>query len=100
MFGIFQKDVKEQLWNTLYEYPLKECNELNNYINESVKLCWLLLNHHPPFKLDYTSIRFDPKYHQRTERSNKQNDSIIQYVWPSLIDTSDNVCLSKAIVIT
>jgi hypothetical protein len=88
------------LWTTLYDYPLKECHDLNNFINESVKTSWSLINHDPSFKLEYTSSEFDPKLHERTETSNKQSSQIIQYVWPSLMDSTDNFCLSKAIVIT
>lgn len=94
------EDVKEQLWTTLYDYPLKECHDLNNFINESVKTSWSLINHEPPFKLDYSSSRFDAKIHERSENSNTQSEHIIQYVWPSLMDSTDNFCLSKAIVIT
>jgi hypothetical protein len=94
------KDVKNQLWSTLHEYPLKECHELNLYITESVKTCWSFINHQPPFRLDYSNTRYDVKLHERTDKSNKQNDHIIQYIWPSLIDTSDNSCLSRGIVIT
>jgi hypothetical protein len=89
------------LWRTLTDYPLKECMELNSYINESVKTCWSLLNHQPPFKLEYSSIKFDASAHERApELSDARSDKILQYVWPALVDTSNNACLFKAIVIT
>lgn len=100
MIFLILKNVKEQLWNTLHEYPLKDCQELNSYINESVKTCWALINHQPPFRLDYSSNKFDFKFHERSDVSDRQSDQIIQYIWPSLIDTSDGSCLSKGIVIT
>ena len=84
----------------MHEYPLRDCQELNSYINESVKTCWSLINHQPPFKIDYSSNRFDTRLHERGDGSNKLNDQIAQYAWPSLVDTSDNSCLSKGIVIT
>ncbi|RNA21643.1 hypothetical protein BpHYR1_040813 [Brachionus plicatilis] len=91
------KEVKEQLWATLQEYPLKECQELNDYINESVKTAWALVNHDPALKLDYTSTKFDSMLHERSQESNKNSDQIINFVWPSLIDTQDNKCVSKGI---
>ena len=93
-------EVKEQLWATLQEYPLKDCQELNSYINESVKTTWALVNHEPILKLDYSSTKYDVNLHERSAQSNKQNDQILNFVWPSLIDSSDNKCLSKGIVLT
>lgn len=94
------KEVKEQLWATLQEYPLKECNELNVYINESVKTAWILVNNDPPLKLDYASTQFDSSIHERSHGSNKNSDQILNFVWPSLIITNENKCASKGIVIT
>ncbi|CAF0847823.1 unnamed protein product, partial [Brachionus calyciflorus] len=93
-------EVKEQLWGTLQEYPLKDCQELNSYINESVKTAWSIVNHEPILKLDYSSSKFDSNLHERSETSNKNSDQIFNFVWPSLIDSSDNKCLSKGIVAT
>lgn len=94
------KEVKEQLWATLQEYPLKDCEELNIYINESVRTTWALVNFEPSFKLDYTSTKFDPTLHERSHGSNKNCDQILNFVWPSLIDSQDNKCVSKGIVLT
>lgn len=38
--------------------------------------------------------------HERYFTSNKQNEQIVNYIWPTLIDTSDRTCLIKGIVIT
>ena len=92
--------MKTQLWSTLHEYPLKDCNALNVYISESVRTCWSFCNHQPSFRLDYSNTKYDVKLHERTDKSNKQNDHIVQYIWPSLVDSSDNSCLSRGIVIT
>jgi hypothetical protein len=89
------------LWSSLTDYPFKECRELNVYINESVKTCWSLLNHQPPFKLEHSTMKFDASAHKRAnEFSDPRSDKIRQYVWPALVDTSNNACLFKAIVIT
>jgi hypothetical protein len=74
--------------------------ELNNYINEAVKICWALLNHQPLIKLGFSDLKFDQHKHERSEFSNIDNDQINQFIWPSLIDSSNNTCLSKGLVIT
>jgi hypothetical protein len=105
-------DVKQQLWSTLVEYPTL-CNsaELNSYISESVKTCWALANHEPPLKLDYTATKFNVNMHERiimpnnsqhgltTTPTTTKSDQIANYVWPALVNTSDNCCLAKAIVV-
>lgn len=93
--------MKQQLWTTLSEYPqLRECHELNVFIGESVKTSWSLVNHQPTLKLDYSTTRFDPHVHERSDTSNVANEQVVNYVWPALIDSSDSSCLSKGIVIT
>lgn len=94
------KEVKEQLWGTLQEYPLRECYELNVYINESVKTAWILVNNDSPLKLDYASTKFDSNLHERSQGSNKNSEQILNFVWPSLIITNENKCVSRGIVIT
>jgi hypothetical protein len=70
------------------------------YINEAVRIAWSLMNHETQYKIDYSHIKYDKQIHERHGSSNKYNDTIIQYVWPTLIDTSDRTCLVKGIVIT
>lgn len=97
--NLFQ-EVKEQLWNTLYDYPLKECLELNSYINEAVKTCWALINHQPLIKLGFSDLKFYHEWHERADMANQKSENILQFIWPSLVDSSSNACLTKGIVIT
>ncbi len=85
----------------MYDYPkLKESQELNSYINDSVRLAWSLMNHEPQFKIEYSSTKYDKLIHERFYTSSKHNELILQYLWPTLVDTSDRSCLIKGIVIT
>ena len=56
--------------------------------------------HEPQFKIDYSNTKFDKKLHERFYTSNKNNEQIVQYLWPTLVDSSDDSCLIKGIVIT
>lgn len=50
--------------------------------------------------IDYETVEYDPRRHQRFLNSNPNGYIIRQYLWPALIDKSNGNCLHKAVVIT
>ena len=101
------QDVKNQLWSTLHEYPLRQCAALSAYIDEAVRVCWLVVNHtKATLRLDYSSTRYEAKLHERAadafgqHRCDKHSEHILYFVWPALVDSADNSCLVKAVVVT
>ncbi|CAH0389094.1 unnamed protein product [Bemisia tabaci] len=84
-------EVSSQLWATLYDYPsLKCCNGLIQYIRDSVRLAWALVNQRV-FKKDI---------HVRYHASNTESAQVRTYLWPALLEGPAGPCVHKAVVIT
>ncbi|CAF0765425.1 unnamed protein product [Didymodactylos carnosus] len=92
-------EVENQLWTTLYDYPaLKCCNELIKYIMQSCRIAWGLVNHQ--FLIEFQSTKYDRLLHERFHTSDNESETIIEYIWPCLIDGRDRTCVAKGVVIT
>ncbi|CAF1386355.1 unnamed protein product [Rotaria sordida] len=99
--GKIAYEVENQLWATLYDYPvLKTCNELLKYINSACRTAWGLVNQNPPFYIEFQTIKYDKQIHERFHTSDNESDTIIEYIWPCLIDGRDRICVAKGVVIT
>ncbi|KAI5715380.1 hypothetical protein M8J77_015127 [Diaphorina citri] len=95
------EEVSSQLWATLYDYPcLKSCSGLQQYIRDSVRLAWALVNQSPPFVLEYEQRTFKRDNHVRFHSSKLDNDVIKTYLWPALLEGPNGPCVYKAVVIT
>uniref|UniRef100_A0A8D8Z4Y0 Mitochondria-eating protein n=1 Tax=Cacopsylla melanoneura TaxID=428564 RepID=A0A8D8Z4Y0_9HEMI len=76
------EEVSSQLWATLYDYPcLKSCSGLQQYIRDSVRLAWALVNQSPPFVLEYEQRTFKRDNHVRFHTSKTDSDVIKTYLW-------------------
>lgn len=94
-------EVENQLWTTLYDYPgLKSCQELLKYINASCRTAWGLVNQTPGYLIEFQTMKYDKQLHERFHTSNNQSETIIEYIWPCLIDGADRTCVAKGVVIT
>jgi len=94
-------EVENQLWATLYDYPaLKSCNELLKYINSACRTAWGLVNQTPPYYIEFQTIKYDKQIHERFHTSDNESETIIEYIWPCLIDGRDRTCVAKGVVIT
>ncbi|CAF2696293.1 unnamed protein product [Rotaria sp. Silwood2] len=94
-------EVENQLWSTLYDYPtLKSCNELLKYINSACRTAWGLANQNPPYYIEFQTTKYDKQIHERFHTSDNESETIIEYIWPCLIDGRDRICVAKGVVIT
>ncbi|CAF0980577.1 unnamed protein product [Rotaria sp. Silwood1] len=99
--GKIAYEVENQLWATLYDYPsLKSCNELLKYINLACRTAWGLVNQNPPYYIEFQITKYDKQIHERFHTSDNESDTIIEYIWPCLIDGRDRICVAKGVVIT
>ncbi|KAL1138317.1 hypothetical protein AAG570_010005, partial [Ranatra chinensis] len=94
-------EVMTQLWATLYDYPcLKTCQGLLQYIKDSVRLTWALCNQCPGCVLEYEERSFRSDLHVRAQTADVNSNRITTYLWPALVNSADNSCLHKSVVIT
>ncbi|KAK6618843.1 hypothetical protein RUM43_013234 [Polyplax serrata] len=94
-------DVCNQIWATLYDYPcLKTCAGLNQYVKDSVRLAWGLVNQDPPYVLEYEERTLRKDMHVRFHTSNHESDAILTYMWPALLEGVGGPCVHKAVVTT
>lgn len=94
-------EVSSQLWATLYDYPsLKCCNGLIQYIRDSVRLAWALVNQTPSYVLEYEQRVFKKDIHVRYHASNTESAQVRTYLWPALLEGPAGPCVHKAVVIT
>ncbi|KAK3094616.1 hypothetical protein FSP39_004077 [Pinctada imbricata] len=95
------KEVCSQLYATLYDYPvLKECNGLQKYVENCVKIAWGLSVQSPPFLIMYDSRRFHSDLHTRFHTSDAGSDDIKNFLWPSLTEGYGGPCVFKGVVVT
>ena len=45
-------------------------------------------------------MKYDKQLHERFHTSDNQCETIIEYIWPCLIDGVDRTCVAKGVVIT
>ncbi|CAF4910890.1 unnamed protein product [Rotaria sp. Silwood1] len=94
-------EVENQLWTTLYDYPkLKSCNELLKYIYSACRTAWGLVNQTPPYYIEFQITKYDKQIHERFHTSDNESETIVEYIWPCLIDGRDRTCVAKGVVIT
>ncbi|CAM4915752.1 unnamed protein product [Rotaria socialis] len=99
--GKINFEVENQLWTTLYDYPrLKSCQELLKYINSACRTAWGLANQTPPYYIEFQTTKYDKQIHERFHTSDNESETIIEYIWPCLIDGRDRACVAKGVVIT
>lgn len=96
------QEVCNQVWSTLYDYPsLKECEGLQNYIIECVRIAWALSVQNPPYILNYDCKEFSERMHQRFHTSDPDSSTVKLVLWPSLMEGApDGDCVFKGVVIT
>ncbi len=79
---------------------MKSCNELLKYINSACRTAWGLVNQTPPYYIEFQTINYDKQIHERFHTSDNESDTIIEYIWPCLIDGYDRTCVAKGVVLT
>ena len=95
------KDVSKQLWSTLYDFPeLQNCVKLKEYMDECVRLSWMLAVQVPPMSIEYEATEFSEKLHGRFMTSDMTSLEIKYHVWPALIDSKTGVVLYRGTVVT
>ena len=95
------KDVSEQLWSTLYDFPeLRNCVKLKENMDEYVRLSWMLAVQVPPMSIEYEATEFSEKLHGRFMTSYMTSLGIKYHVWPALIDSKTGVVLYRGTVVT
>ncbi|XP_029212917.2 uncharacterized protein LOC114976615 [Acropora millepora] len=96
-----RRDVSKQLWTTLYDFPeLQECSKLKEYMNECVRLSWMLAVQVPPMSIEYEATEFTDKLQGRSMASDMTKTVIKYHVWPALIDAQTGHVLYKGTVVT
>jgi len=82
------QDVSKQLWSTLYDFPeLKNCAKVKEYIDECVRLSWMLAVQVPPMSIECEATEFSDKLHGRFMTSEMKSFTIKYHVWPALFDS-------------
>lgn len=96
------QEVRERVWSTLFDFPkLRFCRGLQRYVEDCVRLAWVLTIQNPPFVLDYKARAFSPEAHTRFHTSNPDCDQIKSFLWPTLREASEaGPCVYKGIVVT
>ncbi len=61
---------------------------------------WGLVNQTPPYYIEFQTIKYDKQIHERFHTSDNESETIIEYIWPCLIDGRDRTCVAKGVVIT
>jgi len=94
-------EVKEQLQATLFDFPsLKNCPALTTFIASAISIAWCCSVQSPPLIIEYTTLDFKTEFHSRFITADAENEKIVSYVWPGLLDEETGTCLSRAVVIT
>ncbi|XP_073970957.1 uncharacterized protein isoform X2 [Rhodnius prolixus] len=95
------EEVSSQLWATLYDYPcLKSCMGLQQYIKDSVRLAWALVNQGAGYCLEYEERIFRRELHVRLHSADTECNTIRTYLWPALLESPGGNCVYKAVVLT
>ncbi|KAK2142758.1 hypothetical protein LSH36_916g00036, partial [Paralvinella palmiformis] len=95
------KEVSEQVWSTLYDYPsLRQCEGLRRYITECVQLAWALSVQNPPLVIDYSCDVFNDDIHTRFHTSDPESRRVRCVLWPVLREGDNGPCVYKGVVIT
>ena len=101
LFFLALQDVSKQLWSTLYDFPeLQNCVKLKEYMDECVRLSWMLAVQVPPMSIEYEATEFSEKRHGRFMTSNMTCLGIKYHMWPALIDSKVGVVLYRGTVVT
>ena len=101
LFFLALQDVSKQLWSTLYDFPeLQNCVKLKEYMDECVRLSWMLAVQVPPMSINYEATEFSEKLHGRFMTSDMTSLGIKYHVWPALIDSKAGVVLYRGTVVT
>ena len=101
LFFLALKDVSKQLWSTLYDFPeLQNCVKLKEYMDECVRLSWMLAVQVPPMSIEYEATEFSEKLHRRFMTSDMTSMGIKYHVWSALIDSKAGVVLYRGTVVT
>jgi len=61
---------------------------------------WGLVNQTPSYYIEFQTIKYDKQIHERFHTSDNESDTIIEYIWPCLLDGRDRTCVAKGVVIT
>lgn len=95
------QDVSKQLWSTLYDFPeLQNCIKLKEYMDECVRLSWMMAVQIPPMIIEYEATEFSDKLHGRFMTSDMKSLAIKYHVWPALIDSQGGHVLYRGVVVT
>ncbi|KAL5020864.1 hypothetical protein ScPMuIL_000019 [Solemya velum] len=94
-------EVCTQIYATLYDYPsLKQCEGLQQYVSDCVRIAWGLTVQSPSFVILYDSRVFHPQLHTRFHTSNPDSEQIMNFLWPALLEGPNGRCVQKAMVVT
>lgn len=61
---------------------------------------WGLANQTPPYYIEFQATKYDKQLHERFHTSNNESETIIEYIWPCLIDGRDRTCVARGVVVT
>ena len=93
--------MSKQLWSTLYDFPeLQNCVKLKEYMDECVRLSWMMAVQIPPMIIEYEAAEFSDKLHGRFMTSDMKSLAIKYHVWPALIDSQGGHVLYRGVVVT
>ena len=89
------------MWGTLYDFPeLQNCPKLREYMDECVRLSWMMAVQIPPMIIEYEATEFSEKLHGRFMTSDMTCVAIKYHIWPTLIDSQCGHVLYRGIVVT
>lgn len=93
--------MRKQLWSALYDFPeLQNCIKLTEYVDECVRLSWMLAVQVPPMSIEYGGTEFSEKRYERFVTSNMKSVVIKYHVWPALVDSQTGHVLYRGTVVT
>lgn len=96
--------VTTHLWEKYRNLPrlqeIRQSSQVLHFIKDCVQISWDMCVQSPPLILNCSEEEFDPAHHQRAYLAEHQADSIIAYLWPTLVQAPVGPVLYKGHVIT
>ena len=70
------------------------------FVKECVQLSWDMVIQSPSMVLNTSEEVYNVLHHQRWYMADRRSDTIIAYLWPTLVQAPTGLVLYKGIVIT
>ena len=98
------QETESQLFEKYSEPPaytkIKKLQPFRLYLEECVRVAWELSVQTPPMVINFSEREFSSDLHTRFFNANKDHSNIVQYLWPTLLQSSSGPILVRGVVMT